>query len=379
MGISATVTCGARDHARLLAQALAAENVSCSMHWLERAGGSLSASRTEIRDWARELAGELDLIKPDTVLFHYSTFAYSHRGVPLFVRPVLNALRGLRTPIVSVLHEFAYPWRPRDWRGNVWALTQRAALIDVMRASAAALVTTDSRAEWLASRPWLPRRPLAVAPVFSNLPPPAPGQRQERGGHLLGLFGYSYEGAASALVLDALALMVDQGQDVQLRLLGAPGQSSPAGETWRAQASARGVLPALSFSGILPAQELSEELAACEALLSVDTPGPSSRKGTLAASLASGRAVVALDGPQCWPELKRSDAARIVEPTTRALAGALTELLAEEEQREALGARGRALAEQMMSPRHSAEVVARLLGQVRGADAPAAQARVARR
>ena len=69
---------------------------------------------------------------------------------------------------------------------------------------------------------------------------------------------------------------------------------------------------ALSFSGPLPAQDLSDELAACDLLLFADDPGPSSRKGTLAASLASARPVIAIDGPQGWSELAEAGAVRVV-------------------------------------------------------------------
>ena len=63
------------------------------------------------------------------MLLHYSVFAYSYRGFPLFVRPMLDGCCvGCRVPIVTVLHEYVYPWRRGGVRGKAWALTQRAAL-----------------------------------------------------------------------------------------------------------------------------------------------------------------------------------------------------------------------------------------------------------
>jgi glycosyltransferase involved in cell wall biosynthesis len=373
VGMSTSPTCGARDHALLLARALDRERVSCSLHWLAREHESLRAGHTEIHEWTRTLAEELARERPDAVLLHYSSFSFAYRGVPLYLRPTLSALGRCSIPLVSFMHELVYPWRAGDWRGNVWAVTQRAALIDLMRASQAAVLTTDFRVQWLASRWWLARRPMAIAPVFSNLPAPTsatpPAWREQR---LIGLFGYSFQGAAAALVLDALRLLLDRGMDVQLRLLGAPGRASGAGQSWLAQAGARGLADALSFTDTLPAGELSNELAACELLLSVDPPGPTSRKGTLAASLASGRPVIAIDGPRSWSELAAADAAIVVAPTSEALAGAIAELLADEPRREALGARGQAFAERRMSVEHSAEVVARLLRELLGAQPSAA-------
>jgi glycosyltransferase involved in cell wall biosynthesis len=268
--------------------------------------------------------------------------------------------------VVALMHELAYPWRLGGWRGQVWALAQRAVLVDVVRACGAMVLTTDFRAEWLASRRWLPRRPLGVAPVFSNLPPPVSRPRPDRDRPAIGLFGYSYEERAISLVLDAVRLLLDRGVHVQLALLGAPGRESALAETWLRMAGARRLTEALSFVGPLPAQGISDELAAREVLLFADTAGPSSRKGSLAGSLASGRPVVATDGPRRWSELVRADAARVVEPSASALAGAVAALLADEGAREALGTRGRAFAEQHMGVARSVKVVSGLLSEVLG-------------
>jgi glycosyltransferase involved in cell wall biosynthesis len=358
VGMSVGPTCGARDHALLLARGLNREQVSCSLHWLERREQSVRGGGAEIRAWGQALGRELARERPDAILLHYSVFAYSHRGLPLFVAPVLGALRRSGIPVVTVLHEYAYPWRHCGLRGKVWAITQRALLIDVMRSSTAVLLTTDFRARWLASRPWLPRRPAAVAPVFSNLPPPAGGPPAQRAQPVLGLFGYSYQGAALSLVLDAIALLDKRGVAPRLALLGAPGRTSPVAGTWLREARARGIEHALAFSDTLPAQALSNALAACDLLLFADAAGPSSRKGTLAASLASGRPVLAIDGPRRWLELVWAEAASVIEPTAPALADAIQELLGDDAAREALGARGRAFAEERMG-------VTRTVGAVR--------------
>lgn len=361
VGVSTGETCGVRDHAALLAESLARENVSCSLHWLWRSEQSIGDARSEFRAWTRGLAAELDRDRPDAVLLHYSVFAYAYRGLPLFVPAVLSALRGLGIPLVTFLHEYAYPWKRGGVRGAAWALSQRALMLEVMRASDAVAVTVDFRAEWLASRPWLPKRPTVIAPVFSNLPAPAPVAPSDRSGRVIGLFGYSYDGAAASLVLDAMRLLEDHGVEAQLILLGAPGRSSAVGEGWLESARERGITRPPSFSGTLSAQDLSDALAACDVLLSADPIGPTSRKTTLAASLASGRAVVALDGHRRWAELVRSEAAAVVEPTARALADALTVLLEDEGMRETLGDRGRAFARREMSVERSAAIVARLL------------------
>jgi glycosyltransferase involved in cell wall biosynthesis len=364
LGISASATCGVRDYAALLAQALGDENVACSVLWLERRDEPLLVARSEVSSWTGKLSAELAERPPRTVLLHYSVFTYSYRGVPVFVPGILAALARARIPLLTVLHEFAYPWGHGGIRGAAWALSQRALLIDVMRRSAAVLVTTESRAQWLASRPWLAERPVGVAPVFSNLPSATVGLSSERNGPTIGLFGYSYPPAMIAVVLDAMSHLRSQGAGVQLRLLGSPGRPSAIADAWLAAARTRAVADALVFSGTLSSQGLADALAGCDILLFADSAGPTSRKTTLAASLASARPVVALDGPQRWAELIQAGAANVVRPTADALADAFTALLDDAHAREALGARGRAFAEQSMSVGRSAAVVAGLIDEI---------------
>lgn len=361
------LACGVRDHATLLAAALGEQGAACTLHWLTREQDSLAGARRELRAWAWRLGRELEQARPDAVLLHYSVFTYSFRGVPLFVPAVLRAARASGAPLATILHEYAYPWGRSGARGAVWALSQRAYLLEVVRASAALVLTADFRAEQLAARRWLLRRPIAVAPVFSNLPAPregAPGARDDATRPALGLFGYASEATAAELVLDALRLLRERGRDVELRLLGAPGPDSPAGGAWSAAAASRGVGEAVSFTGMLSAQELSDALAGCTALLFADPTGPTSRKTTLAASLASGSPVVAIDGPHRWQALAQADAARIVSPTAPALADALTELLGDPAARAGLGERGRDFARREMSVSHAAEAVGALLREL---------------
>jgi glycosyltransferase involved in cell wall biosynthesis len=363
VGMSINPICGAHDHATLLAQELERGGASCTMHWLTRTHRSVRGSRTEVGAWLDELSKQLRG-GADVIVLHYSVFSYAHAGLPLFVRPLASVLRRAGIPTVAVLHEIAYSWSNGGARGKVWALTQRAAFVEVMRVCAAVLVTTDSRAQWIRSRRWLPKRPVAVAPVFSNLPAPnlAPDSGRERG--RVGLFGYSYDAAAVPLVLDALRRLVGERGDTRLLLLGAPGSESPSARRWRDAAQERGLADALSFSGTLSARELSDTLASCEVLLFVASAGPSSRKGTLAASLASGRPVVAVDGPNRWEELVASDAAAIVAPTADALAEAVGGLLADDSRREALGERSLEFSRERMSVARTAETVNDLIERV---------------
>jgi glycosyltransferase involved in cell wall biosynthesis len=367
LGISTTPICGVRDHGALLTAALEREGCPCSTHWLDRQASGLSAARAEVGAWTQALPAELAGARAEAALLHYSVFSYSYRGLPLFTHSVLAAVRRAKLPLVTLLHEFVYPWRRDGVRGGAWALSQRALLIDVMRASDALVTTTDFQAEWLASRRWLAKRPVAVAPVFSNLPVPVASTPRERSDVAsIGLFGFAYGRETIEIVVGALRALQDRGVDAQLRLLGAPGVESPAGEAWLAVARESGLARAPSFSGVLAAQELSDALAACELLLFVDPLGPNSRKTTLAASLASGAPVLALDGPRRWSELADAHAAEIVPRSAHALADALAALLADAQACERLATRGRQFAEQRMSAPSAARTIATLLHDVAG-------------
>jgi glycosyltransferase involved in cell wall biosynthesis len=343
IGMTLGETSGMRDYAELQAAQL---DGSSSFHWLVRH----ERSRAEISRWRGQLANELATERPDVLLLHYSAFAYSHRGVPVFLPGVLRTLAGV--PLVTVLHELAYPWHRPGARERVWAVTQRVALVDLFRASAAAVATTEHNASWARSRRWLPQRPISVAPVFSNLPLPSasavvPGR--------VGLFGYGNEEALMEPVLDAIARM--RRPDTRLLLLGAPGGDSERGRELTAKAQALGISDAVEFSGVLPAQELSDLLASCEVLLSCASPGPTSRKGTIAASLASGRPLLALDGRQTWRELVEAEAVLLARPDGASLASELERLLGDGELQARLAANGSEFARTRSSVEHGARVL----------------------
>jgi glycosyltransferase involved in cell wall biosynthesis len=357
--------CGVRDHGRLLAEQLEREGIPCSRHWLERtAGTSLRAAMAQARAWAAALPAQIDATGAEAIVVHYSCFASAYRGVPLLAHPLAGALRRSRLPVVAVLHELFYPFGRDGARGVLWASTQRLALLELMRAVDAAIATTEERCELLERTRWLPRRPTAFAPVYSNLPAPSGAPGRGPGGSdrpTIGMFGFHYDGNGGALVLRALDLLDERGRGVQLMLIGSPGPDSRAGQAWSARAREQGVEHNLAFTGLLDPQPLSDMLASVQLLLFADQPGPTSRKGTLAGSLASGTPVLALDGPATWPELRRAEPLRIVPRDAEALAAGIEALLGDAGARTELGARGRAFAQEEMGVARTAATVRELL------------------
>ncbi|HUA11753.1 MAG TPA: glycosyltransferase [Solirubrobacteraceae bacterium] len=364
VGLSEREFCGVRDHARLLTAQLEREGTGCATHWLDLDPlAGLRASRRRVLDFDAALPATLARERTRAVLLHYSVFAFSHRGLPLYVHPTVGALRRAGVPVVAILHEVAFNWPERpEPRAIAWAASQRAAAFDVVRASSALLATADFRAEWLRSRRWLPRRPIRVAPVFSNLPLSA---ERPAAGHVLGLFGWALAPDARELVLGALA-GVRRRLPVELRLLGAPGEESEGAASWRHDAERHRVADALSFSGALPAQELADELARADVLLYADPTGPAGRKGTLAGDLAAGRPLIALEGRRTWRALEESGAVIVVPRAADALAAAVLELFGDAPRREEMGALAAGFYAREMAVERTASAVRELLAEARG-------------
>ncbi len=376
VGVSEPGPCGMRDHGRLLADELAREGMPCSRHWLEREQSALRDTLAEGRAWTAELPDAVRAERAEAIVLHYSCFATAYRGIPFLARPLAGALRRAGLPVIAVMHELTYPFGREGLRGTLWAVTQRLALLEMLRAVDAVLVTTEERRRWLRSRRWLPRRPVAFAPVFSNLPRPrgnSAASSHAASPAVLGVFGYASDGSAE-IVLRALARLSGPSGPV-LRLIGSPGPDSGAGKAWRASAGELGVAERVSFTGVLDPQSLSDALAAADLLLFADPPGPTSRKGTLAGSLASGTAVLALDGPSTWAELRGANALTIVPRQDSALAKEVTLMLGDDGARAELGARGGRFAETAMGVPRTAGAVRELLdGLLAGAQAePAAR------
>lgn len=367
IGASPGPICGVRDYARGLDAALAAHGFSSTTLWLERGADSPARSPGGARLWIDEVRRTAELARPDCIVWHYSVFALSHRGIPVAPPLLALRLRRLGIPIVLVCHELLYPFGRRGWRGTVQAASHRAVLPLVIGTSAACVVTTDERAVWLRTRRWLPARPLVVAPVFSNLPDrPWQGGR-ERGVFRVGLFGFAQEATSVELAVAALAELEARGLSVRLTLIGAPGGEGAAAEGWRREAERAGCADALTFTGTLAPAALAEALATCDVALFANDAGPTSRRTTTAAALAAGVPLVAVDGPQRWQRLVAERAVAIVEPRANALADELERLWRDPALRREQGRRGRQFYRRVMAP---TLVTARIASLVDGVIVP---------
>ncbi len=354
LGVSHRSVCGVRDYAQLLADELTNSGQDVRTEWLERPN-----SVGEVQRWIRGAPWSTKHGHVDVVLWHYSVFAYGNHGIPTVAWPLAWALHRAHTPVVTVLHEYAFPWGRKGWQGAVWAASQRLVLPAIVGASSGLVVTVEERAAWLRQRAWLPHRATVVAPVFSNLPetftPPVP----RLGSIRVGMFGYPTSSAQ--LITEAIESIRKTGIAAELWLLGAPGPNTGVGEAWRRAGDFAGLGEAMGFAGILRPEALASEVSRCDILVFDDVDGQSSRKTTLAAALASGRPVVAIDGPDTWAMLVHDESVRLVGRQPAELAAVLLRLVSDSTERDDLGARGKAFYERHQARSVVAATVAGLL------------------
>ena len=321
---------GVRDYGRLLAAELRREGRPVDEAWVvndgRRLGPAVAAS-------ARLLGAALTRRPPRLVIWHYSCFAHGLRGFPMPGVLLGLAFRSRGTRVVTVLHEPAYPWGPRGLRGRLQSGAQWMALPLVLLGSAEAVVTTERRAVALRRLPHAVRPCVRTVPVFSTVevagaPGPPPGED----GLCLGLLGYSGDGARPDLLVRALVAMEVESRP-RVLVLGSPGPLSPEGRGLRSLADDLGVGHLLSFSGMIPADDLSRRLQSCAVVLVLNEQGPSSRRTTIAVPLAHGLPMICLDGPDRWEPLARERAAVLVKADVGSVTEAVLALLADPDER----------------------------------------------
>lgn len=354
IGASSQLTCGVRDQARVLAEALELQGTAVEILWWERDDSwNLVRTYRELISWTTRLYSRVQREPPDYILWHYSGFSWAHRGIPLFTMVAARRIAQAGRPVVLHGHELVYPWGIRGWRGAILAVSQRLVLFPLVHISAAVVVTTDNVMEWLVSRWWLPRRSVTMVPVFSNLPSAngrKPGTSTDNLFPSFGIFGYGSVSFLPEPVVDGIALLRERGIESCLVMIGAPGEDSGPGQSWKATAVQAGCDRNLRFTGILEPHAVIQELQAVDVVIFPDWPGPMSRRSTLAAALALGAPVVAFDGPYRWETLIAEGAVALAYPNASSLAEVLERLLKDVDLRLEQGERGLAFYREKMDP-----------------------------
>lgn len=185
---------------------------------------------------------------------------------------------------------------------------RRLAVRELVRGSHAAIyadVADLARAGHGPRRRWVPvgsNIPCAPPPDFDRSETRralglAPSGDERRTELLIGFFGFLSESKGAPDLLRALRILLDQGRDVRLVLVGASaGDSNPSGRSDEAEMMALvrqlGLESSIERTGYLPPAAVSANLLACDLLALPYSDGASFRRGSLLAGFEHGRPIV---------------------------------------------------------------------------------------
>jgi glycosyltransferase involved in cell wall biosynthesis len=313
----------------------------------------------------RAAAARIRRLCPDLVHVQFAPSAYGFSPVP----GLLPALLPRSLPIVTTLHEYGW-WAAPAWLPHpLWRLTERLRLWDretwrLAPSSAALVVTNPDHAAAVHRR--LGRRPAQI-PLAANVEYPAADEADPaadeaaRGRRRLGVgdgcfllvfFGFVHPVKGVRYVIEALPRLLSDHPDLHFAVVGGFTSAALPEEEARAfrgeledLCRARGVAGAVTFTGHLPAGEVSELLRAADAAVLPFTAGVTLKSGALLAVLGHGlpTAVTLPDDPD--GRLRDGGTVAVI-PGRRdheAVAVAVRRLIADEDLRRRLGDAGRRL------------------------------------
>jgi glycosyltransferase involved in cell wall biosynthesis len=362
---------GVADHSRLIADGFVRGGHEVQVWCPGTAGSALEDGvrvRREAGTWSgadcRRVEDALAAEPPGRVLVQWVPHAYGRRSLNFaFCRLVRRiARRGRRVEIV--VHEPFLAFHEGSWRQDGAAAIHRAMVTVLLGAASRIWVAIPAWERRI--RPWLLGRavPIAWLPVPSNVAPVhAPDDvsairaRYLRSGTVLvGHFG-TFGRATADPLRRVLHRVLAHDPGVSVLLIGRDGEGF--GEELRTLAPAGAAR--VHATGALDARALSCHLQACDLVVQPYIDGASTRRGTLMAALAHGKAVVTTIGrlsEPLWAEERDRSVAAAVAGEDDALAAAVVRLSGDASARARLGTAARELYVRRFALEHT---LARLL------------------
>lgn len=265
-----------------------------------------------------------------------------------------------RRPVVFDMHEnlpkdlLTKPWLPRPLRrpaSFAAALAQRVLLRGLAVVMAEESYATDYA--WLSNHTVVRNMPLVdeLLAISNAESEPKPGSKPETPMPTLGYMGSISSARGSTATLEALGILRAQGLRCGLELIGPIANDPTANrhkkshaDELRAQAKRLG-LDRVNLSGWLPAQEAWRRIAGCRAGLALLENRPNfvrSFPTKMFEYMAMGLPVVVSDFPLYRQVVESADCGLCVDPgNPRAIAAALSRLLKNPQEAQAMGRRGR--------------------------------------
>ena len=358
---------GLGDYTNLLCQHLAALGVEVGVVTSKAAGEMArgkgfpvapAVARWDFFCWP-ELGKRIRTMNANVIHVQYQTAAYG-------LHPAINllplALRMAHNPakVVFTFHDLEEPYKP--WlRGPVRHMAMRAGEQKVD----AFVATNGADFQQLASsRPGPAWARYHLIPIGANVPNHPPrrytrdAQRKKLGAGartlLLSHFGLLNQSKGLQDLLVAMKLLIEQGRDVRLVLVGGTtGSSDPTNvafaEHIQAEVQRLGLGGRVIETGFLAPEDVSAHLLACDVCVLPYRDGASFRRGSLMAALEHGLCLLTTRPAE--PDLVDSQNARLADPANPVnLARTIDELAQDEVTRRRLGLEAAKLAQRFGWP-----------------------------
>ncbi|HEX6501521.1 MAG TPA: glycosyltransferase [Micromonosporaceae bacterium] len=302
-----------------------------------------AGDRTHAGDLRRlaDLRRRIAATRPDLVHVQFAPSAFRSQ-----TPPGLLPLAVAGTPLVATLHEYGGASGARWLPEAAWRVAERHGWWDrdtwrLVPASDAVVVTNPGHAALLRDRTG--REPVLI-PLAPNVQPVPPGDRQrarrrrrlDPNAPVLVFFGFVHPVKGVRYLIEAVARLRREHPDLRLVVVGGftslalPGDEAEAvRRDLQSHAARHGVADAVTFTGHLPEQEVSELLSAADVAVLPFTAGVTAKSGALLSVLAHGLPTVVTRADRPDPELV--DGVSVVEVADRrdptALAAGISRLL----------------------------------------------------
>ncbi|MCA1832726.1 MAG: glycosyltransferase family 4 protein [Actinobacteria bacterium] len=273
--------------------------------------------------FARAIGAGIRRARPDAVLAQYSALA-----------PATWAAHRAGVPTVGIVHD-VYGWR-ESWRikGPLTGTARHVGLERSLRWLRPDAFLVNSRATARRLGPLAGDRPVTVVPAGADHLPARHGGASAQDSDRVVFVGRLVKQKGAADLLDAVAMLHSEGVAVRAVVIG----SGPQEPALRELAGPLGA--SITFAGRVSDAELDEAIRGAAVLVL-----PSTREGWgLAITEAAARGVpyVAYDIPAVGEQHDALQGGVLVEPSPRALAGAMRRLLDDPGERRRLGETGAA-------------------------------------
>jgi glycosyltransferase involved in cell wall biosynthesis len=279
--------------------------------------------------WRQVLATAQELAL-DALDLQFQTTAYGMQPAIHFAPPPAQ-----RPPLVVTFHDLKVPYLFPKAGPLRWQIVRLLA-----RRADGVIVTNQEDYARLAAE--IPAARLALIPIGSNIfraPPPDYDRDAERARWgvgptelLLGYFGFLNESKGGEELIQALALLVEEGVPAHLLMVGGRvGSSDPTNQAYAAQVDALiarlGLQERVHWTGYATPEAVSAGLLAADICVLPYRDGVSFRRGTLHACLTHGRAIITTRPPLDLPQVQDGQNMLLVPPRdAAALAAAAARL-----------------------------------------------------